>query len=129
MITKNLSIPGYLTSYSALSTDNLPIIIDTTCRSSFHHPTDRLDFRLTDWANFQTHLQELVPFDPELHNEMAIDTCVENFSGAVVKALEASTPKLRPRDDPRPSIPAVIQDEIRLNPGCGGSGRFVGIPL
>jgi hypothetical protein len=45
---------------------------------------------------------------------MAIDTCVENLSGAVLKALAASTPKSRPRDDPRPLILAGIQDEIRL---------------
>jgi hypothetical protein len=45
---------------------------------------------------------------------MAIDTCVENFSGAVLEALAASTPKRRPRADPRPLIPAGIQDEIRL---------------
>jgi len=45
---------------------------------------------------------------------MAIDTCVENFSGAALEALAASTPKRRPRDDPRPPIPAGIQDEIRL---------------
>jgi len=38
----------------------------------------------------------------------------ENFSGAVLKALAASTPKRRPLDDPRPPIPAGIQDEIRL---------------
>jgi hypothetical protein len=36
---------------------------------------------------------------PELHNEMAIDTCVKNFSGVVLKALAASTPKRRPRAD------------------------------
>jgi hypothetical protein len=57
-------------------------------------------------------LEDQVPFDPQLLNGMAIDTCVENFSGAVLKALEASTPKRRPRDDPRPPIPAGIQDEI-----------------
>jgi hypothetical protein len=45
---------------------------------------------------------------------MAIDTCVENFSGTVLKALVASTPKCRPRGDPRPPIPAGIEDEIRL---------------
>jgi len=45
---------------------------------------------------------------------MAIDTCVENFSGAVLKALAASTPKCLPRDDPRPPITAGIQDEICL---------------
>jgi len=44
---------------------------------------------------------------------MAIDTCVENFSGTVLKAQAASTPKRRKRDDPRPQIPAGIQDEIR----------------
>ena len=45
---------------------------------------------------------------------MDIDTCVENFSGAILGALEVSTPKRRPIGDPRPQIPAVIQDEIRL---------------
>jgi hypothetical protein len=45
---------------------------------------------------------------------MAIDACVENFTGAVLKILAASTPKCRPRADPRPPIPAGIQDEIRL---------------
>jgi len=113
-ITKNLSFPVYLTSCSALSSGHLPVLIDTLCRSSFHRPPDRPDFRRTDWANFQTQLEELIPFDPELHDEMAIDTCVENFSGAVLKALAESTHKRRPRDDPRPPIQAGIQDEIRL---------------
>jgi len=45
---------------------------------------------------------------------MAIDTCVENFFGAVLKALEATIPKCRPPIDSRRSIPADIQDEIRL---------------
>jgi len=108
--TKNLSFLVYLTSCRALSSDHLAVLIDTSCRSSFHNPPDRSDFRRTDWASFQTQLEELIPFDSELHNEMAIDTCVENFSGAVLKALAASTPKRRPR----PPVPAGIQDEIRL---------------
>jgi hypothetical protein len=70
------------------------------------------DFKRTDWANFQTHLEDRIPTDPELHDGMAIDTCVENFSGAVLEALAASTPKRRPRADPRPPVPAGIQDEI-----------------
>jgi hypothetical protein len=45
---------------------------------------------------------------------MAIDTCVENFSGAVLKALRVSTPKFHPRDDKLPPIPANTHDEIRL---------------
>jgi len=115
VITKNLTSPVYLTSCSALNSDHLPVLIDTTCRSSFQHPPDRPDFRRTDWANFQTHLEDQIPFEPELHDGMAIDTCVGNFSGAVLKALAASTPERRPRADPRPPIPAGIQGEIRLN--------------
>jgi hypothetical protein len=59
-------------------------------------------------------LEDQIPFDPELHNGITIDTCVENFSGAVLQALAAPTPKHRPHDDPRLPIPAGIQDEIRL---------------
>ena len=86
-------IPVYLTPCSALSWDHLPLLIETMCQSSFHHPPDSSDFRLTHWAKFQTHLENQIPFDPELHNEMAIDKCVENFSGVVLKALAASAPK------------------------------------
>jgi len=45
---------------------------------------------------------------------MAIDTWVEKFSRAVLKALAASTPKCRLRDEPRPLTPAAVQDDIRL---------------
>jgi hypothetical protein len=114
VITKNLTSPVYLTTCSALSSDHLPVLIDNTCRSSFHHPPDRPDFRRTDWANFQTHLEDQIPFNPELDDGMAIDKCVEKSYGAVLKALAASTPKRRPRADPRPPIPVGIQDEIRL---------------
>ena len=83
----------HLTSYSALSLDHLPLLIDTACRPSFQYTPDLTDFRSTDWEKFQTHLEDQIPFDPELHNGMAIDTCVENASGVVLKALAASTPK------------------------------------
>jgi hypothetical protein len=66
------------------------------------------------WANFQAHLEDQIPFDSEKQNGMAIDKCVENFTGTVLQALATSTPKSVPRDDPRPLIPAGIQDEIRL---------------
>jgi hypothetical protein len=114
VVTRDLHSPVHLASCSALSSDHLPVLIDTMCRSSFHTPPARSDFKRTDWSKFQTHLEAETPFDPELLDGMAIDTCVENFSGAVLRALADSTPKCRPRDDPRPPIPAGIQDEIRL---------------
>jgi hypothetical protein len=60
-------------------------------------------------------LEDQIPFDPELQEGMAIGTCFENFSGAALQTLAASTHKSRSRNDPRPLIPAGIQDEIRLN--------------
>jgi hypothetical protein len=56
-IAKDLLFPVYLTSCSALSSDHLPVFINTVCRSSFQHPPDCPDFKRTDWANFQTHLK------------------------------------------------------------------------
>ena len=84
-LEKKLPFPVYVTSFSALSSDHLPVLIETACRSSFQHPPDRPYFRRTVWANFQTHLEDQIPFDLELHNGMAIDTCVENVSGAVLQ--------------------------------------------
>jgi len=66
VITKNLSFPVHLISCSALSSDHLQVIIDTSCRSSFHNLPDRPDFRRTDWASFQTQLEELIPFDSDV---------------------------------------------------------------
>ena len=101
MITKELPSSVHLTLCSALISDHLPVIIDTMCHSSFLHPPDRPDFWCTDWAKLQSHLEAKILFNLELHKEMAIYMCVEILSDAVLKALAASTPKSRPRDDPR----------------------------
>jgi hypothetical protein len=114
VITRDLPFSVVLTPCSALSSDHLPVLIDTGCRSSFQHPTVRPEFRRTDWANFQTHLEAEIPLIQELHNGKDIDTCVENFSGAIFQAVAAATPKLCPHVYPRPQIPVGIQDEIRL---------------
>ena len=68
-LTKQHPFPLYLTSCSPLSSDQLPVYIDTACRSSFHHPPDRPNFRRTDWANFQTHLEDHIPIDPDCSME------------------------------------------------------------
>ena len=76
VITRDLPSSMYLIICSALSSGHLPVLIDTMCRSSFPHPPDRHDLRRTDWAKFQTHLEAEIPFNPELHNCMFIDTFV-----------------------------------------------------
>jgi hypothetical protein len=59
-------------------------------------------------------LEDQIPFEPKLHGGKAIDTCVENYTVAVLKALMTTIYKRRPCADPRHSIPLGIQDEIRL---------------
>jgi hypothetical protein len=71
VIKRKLYSPVYLTSCSALSTDTLPVLIDTMFRSSFLLPPDRSVFRRTECSNFQTHMEDKIPFDTELHNGMA----------------------------------------------------------
>jgi hypothetical protein len=51
VITRHLPSSVHLTWCSALSSDHLPVVIDTVCRSSFQHQRLRLDFRLTDLTN------------------------------------------------------------------------------
>jgi hypothetical protein len=53
---------------------------------------------------------------------------VENFSGAILKALGASRPMCRPHDDPRPPIPTGIQDEIHLKNRMGRRWQFTRDP-
>jgi hypothetical protein len=48
VMTRELHSPVHLISCSALSSAHLPVLIDTMCRSSFHNPPARPDFRRTD---------------------------------------------------------------------------------
>jgi hypothetical protein len=112
VITRDLVFPVHLTPCSALSSDHLPVLIATQCRSSFLSPPDRQNFRKTDWSRFQACLEAGIPSSPDLPNEGAIDACVKELTGAISKALTDSTPKCRQRADPRPPLPAHIQDEI-----------------
>jgi hypothetical protein len=67
-ITKDLVSPIYLTTCSALSSDHLPIPIDTQCRSSFLSPPDRPALRRTHWPKFQACLLAGLPPNPDLPN-------------------------------------------------------------
>jgi hypothetical protein len=64
VITKDLTFPVYLTACSARSSDHLPVLIDTTCRSSFRNLPARPDYRRTDWVKFQASLEERLPSSP-----------------------------------------------------------------
>jgi hypothetical protein len=67
-----------------------------------------------DWAAFQACLDDTLPGNPVVNDEEAIDKCVEELTSTIQEATAASAPSRRPRADPRPPLPASIQDEILL---------------
>jgi hypothetical protein len=129
VVVKDFVLPVYLTVRSALISDHLPILIDTTCRSSFQNLLDRPDFTRMDWAAFQACLDERLAGNPVVNDEEAIDKCVEELTSAIQEATAACAPRRRPPAEPRPSLPVSIQDEIRLKNGLRSSGKSRGTPL
>jgi hypothetical protein len=99
---------------TTLSSDHLPVVIYTQCRSIFLCLLDCHDFSRTTWAKFQARLKDGLLSNPHLQIEVEIDACVEELSSAVSKALEESAPKSCPYEDLLPLILACIQDEICL---------------
>jgi hypothetical protein len=114
VVVKDFFLPVHLTVYAALSSDHLPILIDTSCRSSFHNLTERPDFTHMDWAASQACLEDRLPGNPVVVDEEAIDKCLEVVTSAIHEATMESAPSHRPRADPRAPLLATIQDEIRL---------------
>jgi hypothetical protein len=105
----------YLSVCPTLSKNHLPVLIDTTYRTSFQHLLDRPDFKPVDCVAYQACLQDRLPGNSVVNNEVSMDKCVEELSSAIQESLAASAPKRRPRADPRPPLPAGIRDEISLN--------------
>jgi hypothetical protein len=114
IVVKDFVLPVQLSVCAALSSDHLPILIDTSCRSSFHNLPDRSEFTRTDWAAFQTCFEHRLPGNHVVVDEEAIDKCLEELTIAIHEATAASAPRRRPRADRRPPLPASIQDQIRL---------------
>jgi hypothetical protein len=67
-----------------------------------------------DWAALQASLVDRRLGNHVKVDKEAIDKCVEELTSAIQEATAASAPRHSPRADPRPPLPASIQDEIRL---------------
>ena len=85
-VAKDLVFPVYLTTCSALSSDHLPIPVDTQCRSSFLSLTEHPDLR-TDLSKYQACLEAGLPSNPGIPNEVVFDACVKELSSAISKKL------------------------------------------
>jgi len=91
VITEDLVTSMYPTTFSAISSDHLPILIDKLCRPSFIKITDHPDSRKIDWSKYRP------LYTSDLQNEVAIDACNKELSSTILKALVEFTPFCRPR--------------------------------
>jgi hypothetical protein len=64
VVVKDIVQPVNLSVCSALSSDNLPNLIDTTCRSSFQNLLHRPEITRNDWGAFQACLENRLPGTP-----------------------------------------------------------------
>jgi hypothetical protein len=61
VVVKDFVLPVHLTVCPALSSDHLPVLIDTMCRTSFRNLLDRPDFKRMDWVAYQACLEGRLP--------------------------------------------------------------------
>jgi hypothetical protein len=113
----------------ALSSDHLPILIVTTCRSSFQNLLDRPDLTRKDWAAFQVCLDDRLPGNLAANDEEVTDKCVEELISAIQEATAASAPKCRPRAESGPLHPLVFRIPYAWRTGWGGSSTSSGTPI
>jgi hypothetical protein len=66
-----------------------------------------------DCAAFQACLEDRLPGNTVLVDEEAIGKCTEELTSAIHEATAASSPRRRPRSDPRQPLSANIHNEIR----------------
>jgi hypothetical protein len=64
-----------------------------------------------DWAALQACPEESVPGNAVAKDEGAVDKCSEDLTSAMQEATATSASRRRPLADPRPRLPATIQDE------------------
>jgi hypothetical protein len=102
VVVKDFVLPVDLTVCPALSSDHLPVLIDTTSRTSFRNLLDRQDFKRIDWVAYHSYLEGRLPGNPTINDEEAIDKCVEELCIANQEALAASAQRGRPRAATQP---------------------------
>lgn len=96
---------------SALSWDQLPVLSDSTSRTSFQNLLDRADFTQMDGMACQACLEDRLPGNPVANDDNAIDRYVEELSSVTQKTLAATATKELPRADERTTLSVSIQDE------------------
>jgi hypothetical protein len=93
VVVKDFVLPVHLTVCTAFSSDHLPILTDTSCRSSFHNLQESSDFTRMDWAAFQACLEHRLPGNLVVVDDEAIEKCLEELTNIINEATAASAPR------------------------------------
>jgi hypothetical protein len=55
---------------------------------------DHPDFRWTDWAKFQVCMEDGLPSNPNMSNEVAVNTCIEKLSSTIFRSWQSPLPRV-----------------------------------
>ena len=113
VVVKDFVLPVNLTVCHALSSDHLPVLVDTPCRASFQVPPDLPNLKRVDWAHFQDHLAAGLPGETRVETMEDIDASLETLTKAIQDALRVAAPKRRPDEDRSRPVPPFILVKIR----------------
>ena len=87
MVVKDFVLPVNLTVCHALTSDHLPVLVDTPCRASFQVPPDLPNLKRVDWAHFLDHLAAGLPGEIRVETMEDIDASLETLTKAIQDAL------------------------------------------
>jgi hypothetical protein len=90
VVVKNFNLPVHPTVCSALISDHLPVLMDTSCRSSVQNLPDRPDFMRMDRAASEACLKNRFQCDPIVIDEEVMDKCVEGLTSDIGFQASAS---------------------------------------
>ena len=82
IVVKDFVLPVTLTVCHALSSDHLPLLVNTPCRSSFQVPPALPNLKRVDWAHFQDHLAAGIPGEIRIEIMQDIDASIETLTKA-----------------------------------------------
>ena len=102
-----------LTVCHALSSDHLPVLVDTPCRASFQVPPDLPKMKRVHWAHFQDHLAAGFPGETRVESMEDIDASLETLTKAIQDALRVAAPMHQPDEDRSRPVPLFIFAKIR----------------
>ncbi|GFV16039.1 probable RNA-directed DNA polymerase from transposon X-element [Trichonephila clavipes] len=107
--SKNLTLVD-ISSFSGLSSDHNPVLIDLALNNSFSKNLRTL--KSTNWVKFQEIVFNSIPGNPAIHTNN-IDNAINNFAGMITSAISATT-VTKVINTPHLRLPHHIRELVKI---------------